>query len=47
MWDALAALLPPLAVATVFCAVVFSVVRREMGAKRQEGRSRDNEGSAE
>lgn len=47
MWDALAALLPPLAVATVFSAVVFSVVRLEMGAKRQERRPQDNERSAE
>lgn len=36
MLEALAALVPPLVVATAFCALVFSVVRREIGAKRQE-----------
>lgn len=47
MSDELAALLPPLVVAVTFCALVFALLRREIGAKRDDRGSDDERGSAE
>jgi hypothetical protein len=47
MWDEVAALLPPLLVAVSFCALVFSLLRREIGAKGRDRRSVDKNGSTE
>jgi hypothetical protein len=47
MLDVVAALLPPLAVAVVFCALAFSLLRREIGAKRKDQGPDDDRGSAE
>lgn len=44
MWNDLAALVPPLTVAAVFCAGVFWVVRREMGGKRRREDTREKVG---
>lgn len=38
MWDVVSALLPPLVMAAVFCALVFTLLRREIGAKRPDPR---------
>lgn len=38
MWDVLSALIPPTVVGTVFCAVVYTVLRREMAPKTSDGR---------
>lgn len=38
MWEDVAALVPPLTVAAVFCTGVVVVVRREMGGKRKRDR---------
>lgn len=47
MWKDLAALTPPLIVCVAFCALVFWVVRREMGGKRRSERARQKERGGE
>jgi hypothetical protein len=47
MLDEVAALLPPLVVAVTFCALVFSLLRREIGTKRRDQGTDDERGSAE
>ncbi|GLU47382.1 hypothetical protein Nans01_17330 [Nocardiopsis ansamitocini] len=38
MWDVLSALLPPAVVATVFCTIVYTVLRKEMAPRTSDGR---------
>ncbi|TDQ55206.1 hypothetical protein [Actinorugispora endophytica] len=38
MWDVLSALIPPTVVAAVFCAIVYTVLRKEMAPRTSDGR---------